>query len=263
MFVKYVENPVSSVTSAHSSGPAPNEITILDSLPLVDAYGSSRKQQVRNARTIMYVFSITNRESFEALEYLIGTVDSFCDGNPPPFVIVATNTDNYDHCQVDPSEGFDLSARTGSLGFFETCAPFGMNVPEAFALLIDQALEIRNMSDAGFAGIQNCGDSTLNDVKSEQHVRSQKVYTHRKVKSMSASPAPDSETSSRRTRAVSKSSPTWNNSSLTASYSSVSTCQAPKATPTEKPSKGVDLPRAVTPSKSPEPKAKSGCCIIV
>lgn len=144
LYVKAIGNdPGSTVASSSSNNTSMNEISILDSSPLADVYGASRKQQVKNASTIMFVYAMDDRQSFEALEYLIGTLNTLCDGELPPFVVVAAKLDMYNYCQVWYDEGEAMANRLGAIGFFLVSTLSDIHVNECFAPLVEVALEAR------------------------------------------------------------------------------------------------------------------------
>lgn len=279
LFIKYVENTtLASVSSINSTNGPGHNVSILDSLPLVDTYGSSRRQQVRNARTIMYVFSLTDRESFEALEYLVGTVKTFCDDDVPPFVIVATHCDAFDHYQVESSEGMELAQRSGALGYFETSASADIKVSEAFAPLVDLALELRQNGDhlepalvaAKMPESDSLTDSTLGESNSNSSSSkdSRQQRTHGSEKKQHSNQhdsqaAPNS--SSSKTQIKSTSTHVEKPQTVfdpAASESSISTGPQPASASIKHNRQRSSLSNTEKPSDL-STKEKSGCCIIV
>ncbi|QRG38275.1 hypothetical protein FDK38_002677 [Candidozyma auris] len=144
LYVKAIDHETAEIVSTASSHNSDiTEISILDSSSLADVYGASRMQQVKNTSTILFVYAMDDRESFEALEYLIGTVKTLCDGELPPFVIAAAKEDRYEYCQVWYDDGEAMAKRVGAIGFFSVSALSDTNVNKCFVPLVDAALEAR------------------------------------------------------------------------------------------------------------------------
>lgn len=149
LYVKAIENDHGNTVASTSSHNALSEVSILDSSPLADVYGASRKQQVKNASTIMFVYAMDDRQSFEALEYLIGTLRTLCDGDLPPFVVVAAKLDMFNYCQVWYDEGEAMANRLGAIGFFLVSTLSDIHVNDCFAPLVDVALEAKENRSMG------------------------------------------------------------------------------------------------------------------
>lgn len=130
-------------TSASSVSSAFEEITILDASSSGEAYASSKSQQVRNAHTILFVYNIANRDSFEALEYMMEGVMVIRSDLPPPFVVVALELESLTEYQVLDYEGAELANRFGALEFIEVSMRCDEEVNHVFQVLVDEALLIR------------------------------------------------------------------------------------------------------------------------
>ncbi|PSK39719.1 hypothetical protein C7M61_001524 [Candidozyma pseudohaemuli] len=178
LYVKAVENELAeTIVSSSSHNSLITEISILDSSPLADVYGASRKQQVKNTSTILFVYAMDDRQSFEALEYLIGTVKTFCDGELPPFVVVAAKLDMYETCQVWYDDGEAMANRFGASGFFLVSSLADINVNDCFVPLVEAALDAREnktlMAGRSEAfslteAVTASPDSSLHDFKNEK-----------------------------------------------------------------------------------------------
>lgn len=276
LYIKAVDNEkAETIASTSSHNSSLTEISILDSSPLADVYGASRKQQVKNTSTILFVYAMDNRESFEALEYLIGTVKTLCDGELPPFVVAAAKHDMYEYCQVWYDDGEAMANRLGAIGFFLVSALSDIHVNDTFAPLVEAALEARNNRTAlasrseAFSvseALLESPASSLYEVKQEKAFsfrRPSKIPTSAPsnqgrdnqasanlpgVKSFSSDfpqvPESSSEATPAESPAVQERLATKENSS-----SSISTGSYPSK------------PRAYEKAKKPK-KEKSSCCII-
>lgn len=145
LYIKALDNEnAETIGSASSRNSSLNEISILDSSPLADTYGASRKQQIKNASSILFVYAMDDKKSFEALEYLIDTARTLCDGELPPFLIVASKLDRFDDYQVSWEEGEALADQLDAIGFYVVSALADSNVGECFAPLVEAALEMKS-----------------------------------------------------------------------------------------------------------------------
>lgn len=133
-------NYSSSASSQASKGSACHELSILDISSLSEEYYSSRKvEQIKNARTIIFAYSVTDRESFEALQYDIEAVMMMRNNTLPPFVVVGMKLDIYGY-QLLYQEGEELAHKYGAAAFYEVSTHEGTNVESAFAPLIEEVL---------------------------------------------------------------------------------------------------------------------------
>lgn len=154
LYVKVVDSqPLgaksTSSSVASSSSSVFKEISILDTGSFADTYATSRKQQVRNTLTMLFVYAVDDRDSFEALEYLINTIHSFT--TLPPFVVAALKLDKFEDAQVMFEEGQELAERFGALDFQEASAHDDYHVKEVFAPLVERALELQSAKKANAA----------------------------------------------------------------------------------------------------------------
>lgn len=147
-------------TSASSVSSGYEEITILDACSSADSYASSKSQQVRNAHTVLFVYNLGNRDSFEALEYMIDGVLIMRSDLPPPFVVVALELEDVTEYQVLDYEGAELAGRFGA-PFFEVSIRNTEEVKSPFQFLVHKALEIRGL------GMQSMDEQLLQAHASE------------------------------------------------------------------------------------------------
>ena len=91
------------------------------------------KQLFRGAKGIVLVFDITNRKSFEQLNYWISSFESY-GVREEGVLIIGNKLDLEDIRQVTNKEATSV-ATTHSYNYIETSAKNGTNVNEAFALL--------------------------------------------------------------------------------------------------------------------------------
>ena len=91
------------------------------------------KQLFRGAKGIVLVYDITNRKSFEQLNYWINSFESY-GVREEGVLIIGNKIDLEDARQVSTKEAKALST-DHSYNFVETSAKNGINVTEAFSLL--------------------------------------------------------------------------------------------------------------------------------
>lgn len=114
-----------------------HDLTILDSPSLSEETYSSRKaQEVKNARTIIFAYSIADRESFDALQYDIEAVKVMRNEQLPPFVVAGLKLDVFDS-QTLYQEGADLAEKYGAIAFAEVSSRDGINVEDVFSPLVE------------------------------------------------------------------------------------------------------------------------------
>lgn len=123
------------------------QISILDSASLTELYSSRKAEQIKNASAILFAYLVSDRESFEALEYNIEAIQMITGENFPPFVVAGTKLDMYHGYQVLHQEGEELAARYGAAGFYEVSSQENRHVDEAFTPLVQSVLRKRLTSD--------------------------------------------------------------------------------------------------------------------
>lgn len=132
----------SSESSTLSLGSQYQALSIFDSAPLSE-YSSRKVQQILNAQTVLFVYSVSDRESFEALEYNIEMVRNMRNNSLPPFVVAGLKLDMYHGYQVLHQEGEELAARYGALAFLEVSSQESKNVDNVFSPLVDSVMAMR------------------------------------------------------------------------------------------------------------------------
>lgn len=131
----------------HASSLAPyQQISILDSTSLTEAYSSRKAQQMKNAKSILFAYSVSDRESFEALEYNIAAIQMITGDDFPPFVVAGLKLDMYHGYQVLFQEGEELASRYGARAFYEVSSQENRHVDEIFCPLIESVLRARSQS---------------------------------------------------------------------------------------------------------------------
>lgn len=123
------------------------QISILDSTSLTELYSSRKAEQIKNASAILFAYLVSDRESFEALEYNIEAIQMITGENFPPFVVAGTKQDMYHGYQVLYQEGEELAAKYGAVGFYEVSSQENRHVDEAFAPLVQSVLKKRLSAD--------------------------------------------------------------------------------------------------------------------
>lgn len=101
---------------------------------------SLRDQYIRGVDGYLIAYSITSRESFEALSTFYKQIERALDSDSFPGVIVGTKVDLADGFREVSTEEGKSAAGAYNMPFFETSAKEGKNLKEAFEALV---LEIR------------------------------------------------------------------------------------------------------------------------
>lgn len=245
-------------SSASSVSSAFEEITILDASSSGESYASSKSQQVRNAHTVLFVYNIANRDSFEALEYMMEGVMVMRSDQPPPFAVVALELENLSEYQVLDYEGAELASRFGAVGFFEVSMRYEDEVKHVFQVLIDQALQIKNSGRRSGLDEQLFQAHGLEQSQIPQPFTVQNSSDDKEVFSGTMS---KNESSTATTPAepvsVSPSSLKFTTTKDPHTSSYISLEDKPN---TPKPSTSMNKR---TTSRSDETKSQSGCCIIM
>jgi Ras-related protein Rab-1A len=115
-------------------------------LQLWDTAGQERFRTIthsyyRGAHSIMMVFDITNRESFDNVAIWMHDVKKFANQNVP-MLLVGNKADCAQHREVSSEEAEALAERLGC-AYKETSAKDDSAVDNSFEYLVDQCLEQR------------------------------------------------------------------------------------------------------------------------
>lgn len=118
------------------------ENTILDSSSLIDQYSSSRKQQIFNANVVIFIYSIDDITSFEAVQDSIDFTKSL---RPDvQFYLLGTKLDLDDMRHVSYAQGYELAKSLGALGFWECSAKTGSHVAEIFDSITQHLINLKS-----------------------------------------------------------------------------------------------------------------------
>ncbi|CCE79607.1 Piso0_001684 [Millerozyma farinosa CBS 7064] len=109
-------------------------LTIQDTDSSKDIYSTSRQLLIQNARSVVFVYSVTDAHSFEMAEDLVHRTQAV--GHKVPFVLVGAKWDLADEHQVTYDEGESLARRLGAMRFFECSSKTSEGVDEVFGSLI-------------------------------------------------------------------------------------------------------------------------------
>lgn len=194
LFVKVVEklafslrNAAGSVASSGNS--TTQEISILDTSSFVDTYATSRKQQAKNTLTMLFTYAIDSRDSFEYLEYLMHTIQTFTE-ELPPCVVAGLKLDNFGEAQVSVHDGQELATTFGALHFQEVSALNNLNVAEVFDPLVEAALEVRAARKTGAAKSELTSQpDLLSDIPSPPEKIKEAIHVMRRPSAIPQPPA--------------------------------------------------------------------------
>lgn len=143
------------------------DISILGGSATQEYYLSSRKQQIRNTTTLIFAYSVTDRQSFAELEDLFERT-MFVRGDVPPFSIVGLRSDMDAERQVAYEEGYSLCKQLGGIHFQECSAKDDVGIAEAFDPIIDAVLSIKyDKSNKRKGSITNKGSTSKNASKAK------------------------------------------------------------------------------------------------
>lgn len=104
-------------------------------------YEALTKMQIRNSDGWAFVYSVTDRQSFDAIENLWNEVTG-TRGSSVPSILCGNKCDMENDRQVSTEEG-QLLAKRLNVMFFETSARIPTNVEEAFMYLVNEALSMK------------------------------------------------------------------------------------------------------------------------
>lgn len=115
-------------------------ISILDTNSYVDAYSTSRKEQIRQASSLVFTYSVTDRDSFlkvlDNFERTLGVMKTL-----PPCALIGLKSDLTAERQVAYEEGEQLSQKMNALTFCESSAKLAVNVQEPLDQLVEMVLQ--------------------------------------------------------------------------------------------------------------------------
>ncbi|KAK6459224.1 GTP-binding protein of the ras family [Scheffersomyces xylosifermentans] len=141
---KYIEGLDASIEDLYTKpireGSEYFEITILDTTSLLDNYSNTRKTQIRNTATILFVYAINNHESFAALEDNFDRISSVRE-EMPPIVLVGTKCDMEEQRQVSFDEGYEMAQRLNAISFSECSSKMSIGITEVFQPLVNYLIE--------------------------------------------------------------------------------------------------------------------------
>lgn len=122
-------------------------ISILDTNAYVDAYSTSRKEQIKNAATLVFAYSIDDRDSFlkvsDDFERILGVMKTL-----PPCALIGLKSDLSSDRQVACEEGQRLSEQMKAVSFRECSSKLAINVNEALDPIVEAALKNSLKSEA-------------------------------------------------------------------------------------------------------------------
>ncbi|KAH8822790.1 ras-like protein [Flagelloscypha sp. PMI_526] len=114
-----------------------NEVALLDVLDTAgqEEYRAMREQYMRHGEGFLLVYSITSRNSFDAIAEFYQEIQRVKDADNVPVVLVGNKCDLEFERQVTMHEGRTLAQRLNCQAI-ETSAKQRINVDEAFVLLV-------------------------------------------------------------------------------------------------------------------------------
>jgi small GTP-binding protein len=115
------------------------KITIFDTAGQ-ERFGTITKSYFRNAHGILFVFEISDRESFIKVEHWMGNAESSIDLKNFPKILVGNKCDLSNDRQVTYEEAKNFSKKF-NMQFFETSAKININVNKIFDELINESIE--------------------------------------------------------------------------------------------------------------------------
>jgi small GTP-binding protein len=105
-----------------------------------ERFKNMASQYIKSCNGILFVYDITNRESFEKIDSWIKFVKTKVDLNTIPFLIVGNKVD-LENRVVSKEEG-EKYVNYLSVPFYETSAKDNINVTESFSELINKIYEL-------------------------------------------------------------------------------------------------------------------------
>jgi len=113
------------------------EVCMLDILDTAgqEEYSVMRDQYIRTGGGFLIVYSIANKDTFDAMEDFRDQILRVKDSSSYPMVLLGNKCDLEDQRKVTQAEGKDLAKKFGC-PFFETSAKTRVNIEEAFEQLV-------------------------------------------------------------------------------------------------------------------------------
>ena len=100
-----------------------------------ERFRSIAKSQLNNVDAILLFYDITNRESFESLDYWFETINNSIDLKEISLILVANKIDENEKRKVSKKEGLELAEKKG-IKYYECSSLNGLNVYEILNELI-------------------------------------------------------------------------------------------------------------------------------
>ena len=100
-----------------------------------ERFRSIAKSQLNNVDAILLFYDITNRESFESLDYWFETINNSVDLKDISLILVANKIDEIEKRKISKKEGLDI-AEKNKFKYFECSSLNGLNVYEILNELI-------------------------------------------------------------------------------------------------------------------------------
>ena len=110
-------------------------VNILDTAGQERFRGSLTSQYYKRADCCLLVYDISNRKSFEELDYYNGKIKENCNDNIQ-IILLGNKTDLEDERKVESEEGANYAANNGYL-FMETSCLNNTNVADSFETLLE------------------------------------------------------------------------------------------------------------------------------
>ena len=99
---------------------------------------------IRNAMGILFVYDITDIETFKQINYWFNEVNKFVNIKFFPSVLVGNKLDCEDNREVSKEKGYELALKY-KISFYETSAKTGENVNQIFQCLFEQIINVENI----------------------------------------------------------------------------------------------------------------------
>ena len=100
-----------------------------------ERYRSISKNHLKNVDAILLFYDVTDRESFESLNYWINTINDSIDLKKVSLILVANKIDENGKRNISKNEGLKMADNYG-IKYFECCCLNGLNIYEILNELI-------------------------------------------------------------------------------------------------------------------------------
>lgn len=145
---KFVEELDSAVEELYvkvfRKGTSYNEISILDTSSNQDNYTSTRKKQLFNTSVVLFVYDITDRNSFLAVEENLERIKNIT-GELPPFALAGLKSDLEFERQISYEEAKLLAYSLGALNFAEASAKENSGIDDIFKPLVTRIIDYKSL----------------------------------------------------------------------------------------------------------------------